>query len=253
MAEHLGLRWTSMFADVPAGAFGRALTFWEQVTGASAGDPAGDQDEFVPLVPRDGDRYLWLQRVGRDSGGWHLDLHVTDLQAAVRWAKGRGARIRGESADLVTLESPGGQPFCLVPESSAARHRPAPADWAGAHRSMLDQLCMDIPADRFDAECAFWSELTGWSRDPGDLAEFVRLQVPPRFPLRILLQRLGGDDAGGIRAHADLSADERAPEVVRHAALGGQVVRVAEHWTTLRDPAGLLYCVTDRHPDAPAG
>jgi hypothetical protein len=106
MAEHLGLRWTSMSADVSAGAFGRALTFWE----------------------------------------------------------------RG-SADLVTLESPGGQPFCLVLESRASRRRPTPADRAGP-------------------------QLTGWSRDPGDLAE---------------------------------------------------------HWTTLRDPAGLLYCVTDRHPDASAG
>jgi len=32
--------------------------------------------------------------------------------------------------------------------------------------------------------------------------------------------------------------------------LGAEVVRVAEHWTTLRDPAGLLYCITDRDPFA---
>ena len=68
------------------------------------------------------------------------------------------------------------------------------------------------------------------------------------MPVRILLQRLGSDDPGPARAHADLACDDRPAEVHRHVELGAEPVRVAEHWTTLRDPAGLVYCVTDRDP-----
>ena len=70
--------------------------------------------------------------------------------------------------------------------------------------------------------------------------------MPTRLPVRILLQRLGGDDEGDIRAHLDMSCDDRAAETKRHEQLGGVVERRAERWTTLRDPVGLTYCITDR-------
>jgi hypothetical protein len=56
------------------------------------------------------------------------------------------------------------------------------------------------------------------------------------------------DDAGPARAHADLASDDVPAETRRHRELGAAVVRIAEHWTTLRDPAGLTYCITDRDP-----
>ena len=68
------------------------------------------------------------------------------------------------------------------------------------------------------------------------------------MPIRLLLQRLDVD-APSVTGHLDLACDDRPAEVARHEQLGSTVV--ADHgggWTTLRDPAGSLYCVTDRTP-----
>lgn len=58
-----------------------------------------------------------------------------------------------------------------------------------------------------------------------------------------------------LSAFADVPAESieaalryRAAETDRHVALGGVVINPAEHWTTLRDPAGLVYCITERRP-----
>jgi glyoxalase superfamily protein len=252
MAGVSAVRWMSVFADVPEAFVDRELAYWADITGASRGRPEGEHGEFVPLVPDDGDRVLWVQIVGRGVGGWHLDLHVPEPTAAAGAAVAAGAVVVEESESLVTLESPGGQPFCLVAENRPSRRRPPPwpSSRARGRRSLADQLCLDIPASRFDGECEFWAELTGWPRRHGDLPEFDRLIVPGELPLRILLQRLGDDDGAGIRAHLDLSSDNRAEETLRHERAGGRVVVSAEQWTTLRDPAGLIYCITDRTPAA---
>jgi Glyoxalase-like domain len=50
-------------------------------------------------------------------------------------------------------------------------------------------------------------------------------------------------------AHPDLACDDVDAETTRHEALGATVVRVMPNWTTLRDPAGLSYCITRRNPD----
>jgi hypothetical protein len=42
------------------------------------------------------------------------------------------------------------------------------------------------------------------------------------------------------------TGDDRDAETARHEAFGGDVRLRAEHWTTLRDPAGFTYCITDR-------
>jgi Glyoxalase-like domain len=238
--------WMNVFADVPAPALAPALDYWERVTGARRGQPTGAQGEFIPLEPPDGDRYFWLQRVESGSGGWHLDLYVPSATEVTAAAVEAGARVIGEQPWFVAFESPAGQPFCLVDEDRPGRRRPVPSTWRDGRRSLADQVCIDIPAEQFDRECDFWAELTGWPRESGDLAEFDRLYWPTRLPLRILLQRLGDDDAGGIRAHLDMSCDDRAAETARHEQFGGIVERRAEGWTTLRDPAGLVYCITDR-------
>ena len=72
---------------------------------------------------------------------------------------------------------------------------------------------------------------------------FDRLGVPRSLPAQILLQRVD-DDAP--HAHLDFSADDRDAEAERHCALGAEVVRRTEGWTTLRDPSGAVYCVTVR-------
>jgi hypothetical protein len=243
------VRWMTLFADVPARAVERELAFWSDVSASSPGPPEGDHGQYLPLEPRTGDSYLWLQRVDRDEGGWHLDLHVPDPEAATALAEELGAhRHDRRGPGLSVLTSPGGQPFCLVHEEQAERARPAAAAWPGGHASEVDQLCVDIPADRFDAEADFWSALTAWPRAHSDLDEFDNLRVADGLPLRVLLQRLGADDTQGIRAHADLSTDDRPAETTRHVDCGAAVQLEAEYWTTLRDPAGLVYCITDRRP-----
>jgi hypothetical protein len=237
-----------VFADVPAARFAAALSFWGAVTGSTPGEPAGADGEFTPLVPADGDRFLWLQRVARDDGGWHPDLHVRDPAAAARLAVDIGARVVSETADLVVLRTPAGQPFCLVLDDRRQPRRRPPAPTCPAGRSSADQLCLDIPADRYTDESAFWTALTGWRSRPTGAPEFHRLNPPNTLPVQFLLQRLGAADVAGARAHVDMSADDPAAEVARHQLLGAGPARVTEGWTTLRDPAGLTYCVTHRRP-----
>jgi hypothetical protein len=242
------ISWLSAFADVPEPQVDAALEFWTAVTASAPREAAGDRDEYLPLAGDGEDPYLWVQRVQRPAsqGGWHLDLYVADPTLAARRALELGACVVRGVPGLVGLTTPAGQPFCLV-RGAGEQRRAQPRRWPAGQHSLLDQLCLDIPATAFADECRFWTELTDWSQRRSS-AEFVNLVRPASVPLRILLQRLGPDDTGPARAHADLACDDVPTEARRHAQLGADVVRVAEHWTTLRDPAGLLYCITDRDP-----
>jgi Glyoxalase-like domain len=126
--------------------------------------------------------------------------------------------------------------------------RPPPSLWPGGDRSLVDQLCLDIPPGAFAVECAFWAALTGWERRSGSRPEFESLVRPPGMPLRLLLQRVGDEQVARGRAHLDLACDDVTAERRRHEALGATVVRTMPNWTTLLDPAGLAYCITCRDP-----
>lgn len=210
------------------------------------GAPSGDNDEFVALIRPDEDPYVYLQRTGRPAGqaGWHLDLFVDDLDAAVEEATALAATISHRGGQFVAMTTPGGQAFCLA-RGKGYHRRPQPVAWPDGHQSLLDQVCFDIPPADFGTEARFWAGATGWERRAGD-HEFQRLIRPAGQPLRILLQRMAQPEP--IRAHVDFSCDDVPAEVARHASLGALVVRRTEGWTTLRDPLGLLYCVTRRVP-----
>lgn len=242
------ISWLSAFADVPEPQVPVALEFWAAVTASTPREAAGDEDEYLPLAGDGEDPYLWIQRVQRPAfdSGWHPDLYVADPAGAARQAIGLGAAVVREVPGLVGLTTPAGQPFCLV-RHQGERHRAEPRRWPTGQHSLFDQICLDIPAAAFADECRFWAELTGWAQLRPS-AEFVRLVRPAGVPLRILLQQLGNDDSGPARAHADLACDDVTAEAGRHVALGAELVLVAEHWTTLRAPAGLVYCITDRDP-----
>jgi hypothetical protein len=51
-----------------------------------------------------------------------------------------------------------------------------------------------------------------------------------------------------VRAHLDLSADDRDAEIRRHESLGASVLRAHEGWTVMQPPAGPVYCITGRTP-----
>jgi hypothetical protein len=218
--------WITAFLDVPGSRYAAAAAFWSGVTGSSLSRARGADGEFATFVPPDGDDYLRLQRIGSGAAGVHLDLHAPDR-------------------DLQLSRSPGGLPYCL--NEGEVGTRPLPRIWAAGHTSLVDQVCIDVPAAIYDQECAFWAEATGWELREGSRPEFRFLVRPEAMPLRILLQRLDESD-GPVRAHLDIATSDRAAETDRHRGLGARVEATKQRWTVLRDPGGSLYCITERDP-----
>lgn len=218
--------WITAFVDVPASRHAAAERFWAGVTGSTLSARRGGDGEFATYLPPDGDAYLRSQRIQSGPAGIHLDLHLGDR-------------------DLEVRRSPGGLPYCLSGGETGVR--PMPRIWAGGQASLVDQVCLDIPPARYDEECAFWADLTGWELRDSGRAEFRSLVRPDGMPLRILLQRLE-EAEGPVRAHLDLATSDRAAETDRHRELGARVEATRAHWTVLGDPGGALYCITDRDP-----
>ncbi|NUR06478.1 MAG: VOC family protein [Nocardioidaceae bacterium] len=241
--------WVTAFLDSPPETADAAEAFWLDVTGTRLSAGRGERSEFASLLPDDGDPYVKVQRVVQSApGGLHLDLHTDDVRALAERAEGLGATTSYHVLGYVVCGSPNGMSFCLV--GHPGRRRPPPQRWADGNRSVVDQVCLDIPPDVYDAECAFWAALTGWDRVDGGASEFDRLVRPADVPLAFLLQRL---DAPGpaqqtVTGHLDLAADDREAETDRHVALGARALRRTPGWTVLADPAGRIYCITGRRP-----
>jgi hypothetical protein len=247
MSEERGagaVQWLSIFIDVPAASLDAAVAFWTTVTGAEVGDAVGDDAEFLPLRAPVGDPCVWLQRTRDDTRAFHPDLYVENVDEHAARAGSLGATVLSRQDGLVVLRSPGGLPFCLV-RWRGQDDRPGPV---GPSQGLVDQLCLDIPPGRYDAECRFWTDLTGWELDDADPHdEFRRLRRPAQVPHAFLLQRLD-DEQPSVTAHVDLSAVDREGETDRHVHAGAQVVERTRYWTVMRDPVGLTYCITARRP-----
>jgi hypothetical protein len=243
----VAIRWITAFLDFPAADFEAARAFWQAVTSSEISAPRGPGGEFSTLLPAHGDAFLRIQRVRGGPGGCHLDLHVDDASQGAHRAGELGATVVTATEGLIVMASPGGLNFCFVGYGGEVS-RPRPACWTAGQRSLTDQLSLDIPPARYEAECAFWSGLTGWRRVTGSRPEFEFLERPAGLPLRLLLQRLDSAASRACSAHLDLACDDVAAERARHEALGAGFVREMPDWTTLRDPAGLSYCITRRDP-----
>jgi len=239
--------WLSAFLDYPADSHAAGAAFWEDVTGYQRSAARGPHDEFATLVPPDGDDYLRVQRVGDGRPRLHLDVHVEDVRATADAAANAGARLVADEGDYLTLTSPGGFTFCLV--SHPATTRPGPRAWPDGHLSCVDQVCLDIPPSRFEAEFDFWERLTGWERREVPLgSEFGRLTPQQDLPLQLLVQRLD-DEQDTVAAHFDWVATDHEAELAAHVAAGAQLLARHDGWTVLSDPTGLLYCLTRRSPE----
>lgn len=235
------ITWFTAFLDLPEQRFEEGVRFWSAVTGWRVSPRRGDRDEFATLLPDHGDPHLKVQAVGGPPG-CHLDVHVHDLAAGAAAARDLGAEVRSEEDGWTVMASPGAFTFCIVP------HRvdgvlPPPAAWPGG-RSAVEQLCLDIPPATYDQEAGFWTALTGFERIPDEFEDLAR---PAWSPLRFLLQRLD-DDQPRTTAHLDLASDDRPAEVRRHEGLGARTAYEGRGWTTLTDPVGSTYCITDRVP-----
>jgi hypothetical protein len=235
------------FLDHPDGGFEAAADFWSTVTGWPRSPVRGEHGQFLSLVPPTGTDYLRLQRLAEGEPRVHVDVHVTETAPAVAEAERLGATVVDTPYDDVTiLRSPGGFVFCIVPGRPG--ERPEPTTWPGGRTSYVDQVCLDIPPSRYDAELDFWAEITGWRRrDPRPGSEFGRLTPGSGQPLQLLLQRLD-DEQDAVTAHLDWAASDHEAELERHVAAGAEVQGRFEGWTVLRDPAGMTYCVTRRKP-----
>ena len=243
------VRWLTAFLDTPEDLAPAAEAFWCAVSGSVLSARRGARAEFTTLLPGDGDAYLKAQTVVQSPpGGLHLDLHTDDVRGLAARAEELGASASYHELGYVVCGSPGGMTFCVVGHHGA--ERPSPQPWPSG-RSIVDQVCLDVPPSRWDTEGAFWSALTGWELTDADpVDEFARLVRDPAFALQVLLQRLD-DEQPVVTGHLDLACDDRDAEVARHLTLGAWLVRRAPAWTTLRDPSGRAYCVTDRTPAAP--
>ena len=84
---------------------------------------------------------------------------------------------------------------------------------------------IDVPDARFDADAAFWCEVTGSTLSPlrGDRHQFATV-VPPAGDAHLRLQRLGPEGRSEGRIHLDFHVDSVADEVARAQELGARVV-----------------------------
>ena len=229
--------WIQIFLDTPAAAFDDAVAFWSAVTGWRASDRRGDDGQFLTLLPPAGPAYVRMQAVDGPAG-IHLDLDSTDRSTAIEHARSLDATTAWTYHDVEVMRSPGSFVFCQTPadgDPTIVRDG----------STILDQVCLDIPPAAWEAEIAFWRDLTGRELEWGIRPEFAFLGEEDRP--RILLQRLD-EEGGPVRAHPDLASADRADDVRRHVALGASLEAEHQRWSVLTAPGGQVYCLTDRDP-----
>ncbi|GAA1929796.1 VOC family protein [Nocardioides hwasunensis] len=232
--------WIQVFLDTPSSAFEEAVAFWSAVTGWRPSERRGEDGQFLTLLPAAGSAYVKVQAV-EATAGVHLDLDHEDRPAAIERARSLGATTAWVYEGVEVMRSPGGFTFC---QTLLDVDPPGP-ELVRDGSTILDQVCLDIPAARWDAEIGFWRDLTGCELQQGSLPGFARLAAPGR--VRILLQRLLEADET-VRAHPDFASADRGSDTERHVGLGAEVVSVNAFWTALTAPGGQVYCLTDRDP-----
>lgn len=247
------ITWVHVLLDLPAPARAAGEAFWSAVLGWPLAEPWAAHPEFASFLPPTGARWVHRQLVGDGPPRVHLDLEVDDLEAETDRLRALGAAVGTRVGDdWVRLTSPGGAVFCLV-GGPASQDRPPPATGRDGVRRRLVQVCLDIPHGQVEDEVAFWRAALPWRWVEIDEPEFLGRLVPPTgSPVQVLLQELGADDSGRtVRAHPDLGSDDLSSTVVELVELGAERVGSGDGFVALRDPAGLVFCVTRQSPDRP--
>ncbi len=238
--------WLHVVLDVPTP--GPAAGFWSAALGWPLDDATSPQGH-QGLVPPDGDAYVHLRLV-EGPAATHLDLEVDDVDAERDRLVTLGATSRERADGTPVLRSPGGLDLGLL--TARPGTRPAPVSGPSGTRRRLVQVCLDLPPRLVEVEHAFWRAALAWPESPIADPEFLGRLVPPAgHPLQVLLQRLGTDDGGPTRTHLDLGSDDLFADVALLQGLGAERLHAGDGFVALRDPAGLIFCVTGNAPDAP--
>ena len=241
--------WLHAVIDQPGTSVGPAGRFWERALGWPLGPGWPDHPELRSFVPPGADPSLHLQHIDGPTRV-HLDVEVEDLAAGRAHWLAAGAEVVSDAADAEwwVLRSPGGLLFCLVP---GRPHRPQhPVEWPAGHRTRLVQACIDLPPELVDTEVAFWrAGLDEWRWEESVGPEFLgRLHGPEGTPVRLLFQRLDDPTTPTVQAHLDLGSDDLRREADRHRAIGATELWARDGFIALRDPTGMVYCVTANDP-----
>ncbi|WP_406278677.1 VOC family protein [Embleya sp. NBC_00896] len=111
---------------------------------------------------------------------------------------------------------------------------------------------MELTAHMITIDCADPRTLAAWWANAlgveiaKDFGEFV---IVAATPLLLGFQRVPEDKVGKNRVHVDFSTPDRPGEVERLVGLGASVVADRSvpglAWTTMQDPAGNEFCVSE--------
>ena len=107
----------SMTVDCAAGDAIRLATFWATALGGEVDEDATGDRAFVE-APGWGGPNLWFAAVPEPKAvknRWHLDLRAPDSDVAAEVARLRdaGATVLRDGADLVVMQDPAGNEFCV--------------------------------------------------------------------------------------------------------------------------------------------
>lgn len=235
----------TMVLDVPLPRWQAACRFWAAATGWTVTEVRREEERFCTLIPPVGAPWVKMQAIRESAPRVHVDLGVPTGRRAAQQA--RAAALGGEVAwryeDVVVMRSPGGLLLCHNGSDSAD------ARLMRRGRTVLDQVCLDIPARCWDEEVSLWRGLTGRPLEQGAQPEYAFLGSAdnPSGQPRILLQRLA-DDQPTVTAHPDFATADVRAEVKRHRSLGASVVAEHRWWTVMEAPGGHRYCLTGRDP-----
>jgi hypothetical protein len=236
------IRWMYAFLDRPRDVHEQSTAFWSTVTGTRLSPPRGEHGEFATLLPGGADPHLKVQAVGTGPD-IHLDLCSEDTTALARAAQDLGAGLVTDHGSWSVLRSPAGLPFCSVEWRGESRRQ---APYPPGDGVLPDTVCIDVSADVYEAEVAFWTALTGWSHRSVAREDFHAVEPPAPLPLRLLIQQLGTPRPAG--AHLDLACPDSERFAAEHVKLGAEVVDRLRYWTIMRDPGGGVYCLVQRPP-----
>ncbi|MGI8793281.1 MAG: VOC family protein [Acidimicrobiales bacterium] len=177
------IRWLSASIDCDRHSLEDTWAFWAAATASTPSEPWGDDGEHRSLLPEMGDSHAHVQGNSRpgEAGGVHLHVHVDDLDAAGAGIEEAGGEVTDTSDSRLAAVTPSGFTLCLVPgDASTSRRRAPPVSIPGAGDLLLDQVCIDVPHDRFDAEQQFWRAFTGFEVNWYDVHPYARSCAIPR-------------------------------------------------------------------------